>query len=300
MFETLKVYQVVDRCVEMAQDGKLVLPATSTAGELLYRYWKDGANRINEAERKRFIAQSIGVPGGDATGPYNRECNDLWSRLVSSVSEFMRQLSADKLLRAAQPSSVRQQQVRKASRDLALNLSSHTFGMSRYIALDLQKEIEFFVQLLGHPDLMACFGAQNMWQVIDYVAETECGGAQNSSRYATLATCGAIITAWLANNVHLYNSSTSRPILKAAELLMDEPPTAGDRATVAPTDFDFVNACELWAIEMSFSGERVEELAQPHESPATTSRPVQIPAMARELLEQSDFNGMGLGLGRRH
>ena len=49
------------------------------------------------------------------------------------------------------------------------------------------------------------YGARDMWQVIDQVATLELGGARNSARYRTLATCGAIITTWLAKNVDKYN-----------------------------------------------------------------------------------------------
>jgi hypothetical protein len=296
MFDELKVFQVVDKIVEMAQDGTLNT-SRGDAGEMLYRYWRDTPLRISEGERRRFVAQSIGVPGGEVRGPVNRECNDLWSRFVSSVSELVRQQTTDKLLRDSLPSGIRQQQVRKSARDLARNLSSHTFGMSLYFALELQEQIKTIVALLSDKEVRGLVGAKDMWQVIDHVATLECGGARDSSRYATLATCGAIITAWLADNVARYNGATSRPIIDLVEVLSTDPPTAGDMATTHPTDYDLVNACELWAIDMAYSDEKVEELAQPRESPASTSRPVPIPSIARELLEQSDLSGLGLGLG---
>jgi hypothetical protein len=144
-----------------------------------------------------------------------------------------------------------------------------------------------------------------MWQVIDQVAVLELGGARNSARYRTLATCGAIITAWLANNVDRYNKATSRPIIDVDDVLSSDPATAGPDATTKPTDYDLVNACELWLADTATSDASVEQLSQPREAPVMTSRPVQVPAIAREMLEQAGVSAPGLGLGmgmstRRH
>src|SRR5262249_23065524 len=122
MFEELKVFQVVDKLVELSQTGMLPV-SRGEAGEVLYKYWKDTPTRMSEAERRNFYALTIGVPGGDANGSANREFNDLWIRFVSSVSSLVRQMTADQLLRANIPAGTSQQQVRKAARDLAMNLS---------------------------------------------------------------------------------------------------------------------------------------------------------------------------------
>lgn len=293
MFEELKVFQVLDKLVEFSQNGTLIT-GRGTAGEMLYHYWKDTPNRMSEAERHNIYATTLGIPGGE--GPPNREFNEVWIRCISSVSSLVRQQSADQLLRAALPSSVNQQQVRKAARDLAMNLSSRGYGMTLYLALDLQKQIQDIIALLNDREIMACYGARDMWQVIDQVATLELGGARNSARYRTLATCGAIITAWLANNVERYNKATSRIIIDLNEVTSIDPPSSRE-PTKTPTDFDFVNACELWLADTATSEQRVEELAQPRESPVMTSRPVQIPAIAREMLEQAGVPGLGMGMG---
>jgi hypothetical protein len=48
----------------------------------------------------------------------------------------------------------------------------------------------------------------------------------------------------------------------------------------------------MWLADSAMAEDRVEQLSQPRESPQTTSRPIQIPSIARDLLE-----GTGLGLG---
>jgi hypothetical protein len=294
MFEELKVFQVLDKLVELSQNGMLPI-GQGEAGKMLYLYWKNTPNRISEGERRNIYAMTLGIPGGDGGGTPNREFNDLWLRFVSAVSSLIRQRTADQILRSNLPAAISQQQVRKAARDLAMNLSSRGYGMTYYLARDLRDQISEIIKLLGDKQIMAAYGARDMWQVIDQVATLELGGARNTSRYRTLATCGAIITAWLANKVERYNKATSRVIIDIDEVLSLDPPTSPD-PTKTPTDYDLVNACELWLADTATSDQRIEELSQPREAPVMTSRPVAIPSLAREMLEQAGVGVPGFGM----
>src|SRR6185369_13912888 len=64
MFEELKVFQVVDKLVELFQNGVLPI-GRGAAGNNLFKYWKDTATRISETERRNFYTRSLGIPGGD-------------------------------------------------------------------------------------------------------------------------------------------------------------------------------------------------------------------------------------------
>ena len=295
MFDELKAFQVVDKLVELFQHGMLPI-GSGEAGKLLYKYWKEAPNRMSDSERKNFYAMTMGIPGGESSGMVNRDFNDLWLRFVSSVSSYVRQNEVDKLLRASMPSSISGQQVRKAARDLASNLSLHGYGMAYYAALDLQDQIRTIIRLLSDADIRSAYGARDMWQVVDQVATLELGGAKTSSRYRTLATCGAIITAWLADNVHRIMRPTG-PIIDINEVLSPMPRTSGQKATTHPSDYDLVNACELWLADTATSDSRVDEMSQPREAPVMTSKPVQIPTIARDMLESV---GMGMSYSNGH
>jgi hypothetical protein len=296
MFDELKAFDVVDKLVEQSQNGMLPI-GVSGAGTMLYAYWKDTPNRMSESERRNFYSLTMGIPGGPANAAANRDFNDLWIRFVSSVSSVVRQSTTDQLLRATIPAGINQQQVRKAARDLALNLSAHGYGMVNCAARDLQDQIAKMIKLLGHPDIMSAYGARDMWQVIDQVTTLELGGARNSARYRTLATCGAIITKWLSQNIKRFNTTTSlQKVIDVELVLSSDPPSAGVNATRQPTDYDLVNACELWLADTAVGDDRIEQLSQPRESPAMTSKPVAIPAVARELLDQALPPGLGLGM----
>ena len=280
MFEELKVFQVVDRIVEQFQHGMLPI-GPGEAGKLLYQYWRDTPNRMSEQERRSFAAITLGIPGGNDEGLVNREFNDLWIRFVSSVSSFVRQFEVDNLLRSATPSAISHQQVRKAARDLAGNLSLHGYGMAHYAAREVQSQIKFMIELLSDKEIKGAFGARDMWQVVDQVATYDLGGAKTSSRYRTLATSGTIITAWLANNVRVINETTG-PLINI-NVVRNPGPHHGDnhKATRNPSDYDLVNACELWLADTATSDTQVEELSQPREAPVMTSKPIPIPSMAQ-------------------
>ncbi len=293
MLDELKAFQVVDKLLENAQNGMLAI-GKGNAGQILYKRWKESPNRMSEPERRDLYAMTMGQPGGNPAIQGNTDFNDLWLRFVSSVSQFVRNQDVDKLLRAAMPSATGAQQMRKAARDLASNLSLHGFGMTYYAALELQGEIKQMIALLDDPEIKAAHGAKDMWGVIDVVATRDLHGARTSSRYRVLATCGAIITAWLANNI----VKIMRPMGVLIDMMdvRSPAPTLSSQATKNPSDYDLVNACELWLADTATSDSRVDEMSQPRMSPVMTSQPVQIPAFAREFLDEIPGAAMGMGM----
>jgi hypothetical protein len=296
MLEELKVFQVVDKLVELFQNGILAI-GRGNAGNFLYRYWKEAPNRISEAERRNFYARCLGLPGGDDGGMPNREFHDLMMRFMSAVSSFVRQNNIDNLLRAAIPAAVTQEAVRKSGRDLAANITLHGYGMTYFAATELQKQIKDVIGLLSDPDIKGAYGARDMWQVVDQVATLELGGAKNSVRYRTMATAGAIIMAWLAKNAKSLAATGIGPVLDVD--MIRSPVPNPQKPTTNPTDYDLVNACEQWLAVTGTEEEQVEQFAQPKETPVITGKPIQIPSVARDALEAAGIalpTGMGLGL----
>jgi hypothetical protein len=294
MFEELKAFQVVDKLVELFQNGILPI-GKGDAGDSLFKYWKETSTRVSEPERRSFYARTLGFVGGEDGGMPNREFSDLWMRFVSGVSSFIRQNNVDELLRTQIPGAISQQQVRKAGRDLAANLSLHGYGMAHFMATELQKQVKDVIKLLSDPDIKNAYGARDMWQVIDQVAAFELGGSKNSVRYRTMAASGAIIFAWLAKKSRDLSSTSFTRILDMDEIRNPTPRQSGTKATTDPTDFDLVNACEQWLAVTGTQEEQVESYAQPKESPNMTSKPIQIPSIARETLESLGVPAMGLG-----
>ena len=292
MFDELKVFQVLDVIVHQFQQGTLPI-GPGPAGRMLYKYWREAPNRMSEQERRNFAAITLGVPGGEPGAMVNRDFNDLWIRFVSSVSNLVRQNEVDSLLRARIPVPINQQQVRKSARDLANNLTLHGYGMAHFAGRELTQQINVMTKILGDPEIKAAFGARDMWQVVDQVATYDLGGAKTSSRYRTLASCGLIITAWLSRNVERIVQPTG-PLINMAEVAV--PDSGTHNATIEPNDYDLVNACELWLADTATTDVQVEQLSQPREAPQMTSKPIQIPTMAKEMLDGIGDLGMSLGM----
>ena len=281
MLEELKVFQVVEKLVELFQNG--VLPVVrGDAGNLLFAWWKNAALRVSEAERRAFYARSLGFPGGDADSP-NREFKDLFMRFVSAVSSFVRQNTVDNLLRSNIPSAISQQQVRKSGRDLATNISSHGYGIAYPMATELQKEITDVMAILKSSEIQNAYGAKDMWQLVDQVAGLELGGAKNSVKYRTMASAGATVFAWLANKSTDLASTSYTAILDITQL--QNAPNYSTSPTTKPSDWDLVGACDQWLAVTGTQEDSVEQAAQPVEAPVMPSRPIQIPSVARDMLE---------------
>jgi len=286
--EETRIFQVVERIVELFRQGLLPL-GRGAVGDYLFNYYKKTAERITETERRDLYLRAFGAPGGSAVGiEPNRESNEMWLRFISAVSSFARQQTVERLLRNATPMAVSQEQVRKAGRDLGANLSRNGYGIAHFAATDLQQSISEFKTHLSDSELRSAFGARDMWQVIDSVNVNYLGGARNSHRYRTQSRAGAIIIRWIAERAQLLGN-VSGPVLSVDQLVNPQVRAAyaSNNPMKDPSDWDLVNACEQWLAVGGVQDPTVEQYSQPIESPTMTSRPIDMPQVARDVLEQA-------------
>ncbi len=286
--EEARLPQVVEKIVDLFRGGLLPLSYGKT-GDYLYGYYKKASERITEGERRDLYMRAFGAPGGDPSmNQPNREFNELWLRFVSGVSSFGRQLNVDRMFRSQIPLSVSQEQVRKAARDLAASLSRNCYGIAYQFSKELKTLIIEYRDLLSDQEIRGAFGARDMWQVIDQVNANYLGGARNSHRYRTQARAGAVIIAWLSiNNQRLTNRFDEVISINA----LTNPQLRGsDKPMETPTDWDLLQACEQWLAVGGVQDQRVEEYAQPVESPTITSKPIEMPQIARDVLDSAGIS----------
>lgn len=292
--EDMYMPQVVEKIVDLFRQGLLPL-GRGKAGDYLFNYYKKAGERMTEGERRDLYMRVLGTPGGESSSTQpNREFKELWLRFVSAVSQFGRQLSVDRMLRSNVPVAVSQEQVRKAGRDLAANLSLHCYGIAYFAATELQTMIIEFRDLLSDPEIRNCFGARDMWQVIDQVNANYLGGARNSHRYRTQARSYAVIVRWLANRRERLGSHYGEVIMVNA---LTNPQLRGsDQPTIDPTDWDLLQACEQWLAVAGVQEDSIEHYSQSSESPVITSKPVGngMSQMARDVLDQAGISLPGL------
>ena len=289
--EEMRMYQVVERIVELFRQGMLPL-GRGKVGDYLYKYFQKAAERITEGERRDLYFRCFGAPGGNPNiGEPNRDFNELWLRFVSAVSSFARQQTVERVLRDHVPMAVSSEQVRKAGRDLGSNLSRNGYGIAYNAAIEMQQSIVEFIDVLTNPDLRNAFGARDMWQVIDLVNANYLGGPRNTHRFRTQSRAGAVIIRWIANNVQRLSNVTG-PVLVIDQIVNPQliPVSPTHKATVDPTDWDLVNACEQWLAVGGVQDQSVEQYAQPIESPITSARPIGMPQMARDALDAAGIS----------
>jgi hypothetical protein len=286
--EEARMPQVVERIVELFRAGLLPLSYGKT-GDYLYGYYKKASERITEGERRDLYMRAFGAPGGDPSiNQPNREFNDLWWRFVSSVSSFGRQLTVDRMFRSQIPLSVSQEQVRKAARDLAASLSRNCYGIAYQFSKELKTLIIEYRDLLSDQEIRTSFGARDMWQVMDQVNANYLGGTRNSHRYRTQAKCGAIVIAWLARNHQRLTNRLGEVI--STNALTNPQLRGSDRPMEDPTDWDLLQACEQLIAVGGIGDQRVEDFSQPVESPTITSKPIEMPQMARDALDSAGIS----------
>jgi hypothetical protein len=248
--EQLKSFEVVDALVDMFQRGDLPL-GKGAAGTRLHNYWREAPNRMSDAERQNFYAITLGLPTGEPGVASNRDFQHLWLRFVSAVSSFVRESRAG---RPTCPAAIKQRHVKTAARELAVNMSAHGYGMVFYAAADLQTQLKDMIAILSDKQVRAAFGARDMWGVIDHIAQTELGGARNSSRHRMLATTGAVITNWIANHSNRLGTAV-RPMIDLARVAHPPRRRSSPAPASNPTDYDLVDACELWLADSGLAAE---------------------------------------------
>lgn len=193
--EELKLFAAADKIAESFAKGTLPIARGSAQTEL-DAYWKARAQRLTERERRALYATVLGAGGTDIGQP-NREFAALWLRFLTSVSAYQRQQRVGGVLDGGAPKQS-PESARKAARDLATNAGLHGYGATRYAAVELQNQIGQIQRLLSSPEVLAAYGAKDLWQVVEKVATQSLGGALNTKRYRTMAGDGATLLLWVA------------------------------------------------------------------------------------------------------
>jgi len=265
--EQMRAFQVVERIVELFQQGLLPLGA-GRAGQSLQRYWKAG-DRLTELERADLYAGAFGAPGGQAS---DAETNDdflsLWLRFISSVAMYSRQRTVEGLLVPPTPANAR---VREAARALVANASAHGAGLTS-AARRISADVSALLALLREPEVAQAFGARDMWQVIDQVNTSELGGAVDVMRYRTRAQAGSVILQWLAAHADT---------LRSPDVVT---------TNASPGDADLVQAVSQWLAVSGIQDAAVDQFGHPNASESAATPPKDLPAIAQDLLQAAGLS----------
>jgi hypothetical protein len=201
MLEDYNMFRAAHTISDQFMQGMVPL-SRGPGGNALYDFIRDTPNRFTEVERRTIYAQVLGLAQGSVEVQLpNREFADLWIRFLSAVSLNNRQNGAQfvnsRLVTTG--ALVTPEQVFKAAKDLAVNLSLHGYGIGYFAGIELQKLIRTVKTMLSFPDIIAAYGVRDIWQLVERVSQIYLGGSVNGVRQRTMAQTGANIIQFLAD-----------------------------------------------------------------------------------------------------
>jgi hypothetical protein len=286
--EEMKLFQVLDRVVEVFMNGQLPVGFDNGGRALSEYYFDDNDQRLTEAARRMTYSRVLGVPGGEISreAPPNRAFQDLFLRFLANVAEFERQRRIDDVVSGRSRIDVLSntgEQVRKAGFDLAANASLYGYGGTFFVAKRLASQIERALRILSVPEILSAYGVQSPFQVVERVCASDLGGTvPNVVRLRTMAEAGKRILDIVGANTSVWPGSEQ-------PLFVDplSPPstiTTSAGATRVPVDIDpavqqkLVGAVEQW---LAVNGIKDDQRARLGEPEVSTSAP-SIPTMAHD------------------
>lgn len=248
--EELKFFATIDKITEQFMTG--MLPVTrGSGGQALYSYIKEAPTRLfNEAERRGLYARAFGFAQGAVDEPLpNREFNDSWIRFLSGVSLINRQSVYERAVTT-------NQEVTKTARDLAVNLSLHGYGVAHFAAVELQQLIKALLALGADREILAAYGARDVWQLVERVSAMFLGGSVNSVRARTLAESGKTIILWLADR----SVELSRPY---GVMEFRVVPPEGSPNPSTPDMQQLLDACDRWLAVTGAGDQAITRYSEP-------------------------------------
>lgn len=201
----------------------------------------------------------------------NSEFNSLLMRVISSISEYERQNSVGNLLdqtgRRAVPTSG--EYVRKAVRDLAANCTLYGFAGVQFAAERLGNQLKSAMQILQLPRVREIYGVNNMWQVIERVAQSEFGTTVNVVKHRTMAEEVRKLMQVIAENPGVWSVTSGQPLFHSG--------TNYDYAPSSDLSFadtsTMMRAAQYFLAVNGIQSDQVYEYSQPVDTPALPSIP---------------------------
>ncbi len=269
--EQMMLFSATDRIVELFMAGLLPMAGDTTARMLDDYYWNH--DKVSVTGRTAQYTRALGAPGGDVGADVspNGEFNSLLMRVISSISEYERQNAVGNLLdqtgRRAVPTSG--EYVRKAVRDLAANCTLYGFAGVQFAAERLGNQLKSAMQILQLPRVREIYGVNNMWQVIERVAQSEFGTTVNVVKHRTMAEEVRKLMGVVAANPGVWSVTSGQPLFSTGSI-NDYAPSSDLSAADTST---MMRAAQYFLAVNGIQSDQVYEYSQPVDTPALPSIP---------------------------
>jgi len=242
--ERAGVFRAVFKLQQLFQSGEVRL-SDGPGALALYQFDRKRVLRYTYGERKSVYRKVFGYT--DAMPPNGAEPNSVFHTLLANfcrhVSHFFEDKRVSEVLR---PSGVHETfgsmaVVRRSGLDLRANLKQVSYGNVAVLRAEVMTLLNEAFAVLGAPDVINLFGADNAWDVLEEVLKRYLRETPVTSQRSRMATTGRDILRWLAEDYLL------SPVRIDFESLLE--------AIVDACD-DWLTSAESLGLQRSTSGER--------------------------------------------
>ncbi len=271
--EKMQLFHVVDRVTELFKNALLPIPF-DVSGKALDDYYYNSMYRLNVSSRNMVYGRVLGNPGGDVSKEVqpNREFNNLLLRFVSSLSEYDRQRRLGDIFNDRRPAlSTTGEQVRKAGRDLAANVSLYGWAGTQADAHRLKEHIKTAFAILKMPQIQKAYGVSNPYQLIERVSANEFGQSPNIVKWRTMAEAGTALLNLISKYAGVWSINSGKSLFPEPDLLSTSRVTVSD---IPATDRDvFLLQATNWLAVQGVGTDQVNRMSEPSDTSYSPSLP---------------------------
>jgi hypothetical protein len=169
--EQVGPFTLVDRIVELWLARGLPI-GTAGASSALDRYWLHRDDRLSDEQRRDTYARV-----------FDARFDELWTGLVAALAQP----------EAGTEAHDRADAVRA---HLGARVDEAVLALTPLLYAQLRAALD----VLGDREILATYGAHDIWQLIDQRARLDLGATPDVARVRTMAASGTAIIAWLAED----------------------------------------------------------------------------------------------------
>jgi hypothetical protein len=201
--ERIGVFRVVQKLKQLFEAGAVRLSGGEGAYRL-YQFDRRDVLRYTKRDRiaayRRVLGYGQGVGAGQSRP--NTDFHMLFAHFTNQVTLFWRDKRISDVIRerAIDPSFGSIAVVRRAGLDLRNNLKFTSFGHLNVLRVEVMQLLDECFAILGSPDVIDLFGADNAWDVVDEVLIRYFDERLQSSPRQRMAVNGREILRWLGGN----------------------------------------------------------------------------------------------------
>lgn len=206
--ERAGVFRAVFKLQQLFQAGEVRL-SDGPGALALYQFDRKRVLRYTYGDRKAVYRKVFGYT--DAVPPHGAEPNSVFHTLLANfcrhVSRFFEDKRVSEVLR---PSGVHETfgsmaVVRRSGLDLRANLKQVSYGHVAVLRTEVMSLLQEAFAVLGAPDVVNLFGADNAWDVLEEVLKRYLHETPVTSQRSRMAVTGRDILRWLAEDYLLTN-----------------------------------------------------------------------------------------------